>query len=269
MGLVDRPFIYEVTNLAKGRTFCSWLITARQPRSPSVLDSEGRFPAISGTTPLGAVCFSCISTFRRPDPRHAFTQEMSVQQRFSSILDSRPRSSWPFAPRIDIDGVVAAFSNDVPGTFPIVDMRKVDVTAFNKDKPMTERRELILYRLLAPLPTSDRNAHALIHAYEADRNGLLMIGNHIGFGFSLKRAATLSYSLYIHVNPEQTLMTCSEDRELDWWIQEVSFLHVDAGRGSMICKLWSPQGLHVATAIQDGQLHSTSGAKRGEYLVRL
>jgi len=57
-------------------------------------------------------------------------------------------------------------------------MRKVDMSSWNAGRPYDERRELILYRLLAPLPTQNAdgtsngwgaNSHLLVHAYESDR----------------------------------------------------------------------------------------------------
>lgn len=150
---------------------------------------------------------------------------------------------------MDIAAVVANLPSQEVGTFPIVEMRKVDMTAFNKGKPLDRKRELLLYRLLAPLPASDPDSHILTHAYEADRNGLLMIGNHVGFGFDFGKAASLSYSFVVHVNPSDAMMKFGED---EWWIQEASFPRLEAGRGIVESKIWSPTGVHVATEYQDG-----------------
>lgn len=140
------------------------------------------------------------------------------------------------------------------GTFPAVEMKKVDMTAFNACRPLHQRRELVLYRLLKPLPADgtdgwDANAHVLVHAFVADRNGLLMVGNHLGFGRKFGRAASLSYSFVVHVNAPEAVMR-SEDP--GWWVQEVCFPRAAAGRGIVMSKIWSPQGVHVATEYQDG-----------------
>lgn len=128
----------------------------------------------------------------------------------------------------------------------MLDMYKVDMSEINKDKPVLDRRELLLYKLLEPIPKEDINAHIVCHAYEADRNGLLMIGNQLGYGYNLGTAASLSYSFYVHVNGEQVVM------DEGWWIQEVSFSRVSAGRAMLETKIWSPAGLHVASGYQDG-----------------
>jgi hypothetical protein len=184
-------------------------------------------------------------------------QEDPPQKRFASILSSRAPEDWPPSPPVDITGMVELAGADQAGRFPVATMRKVDMTAYNADKPVHERRELILYKLLRPLPCTteeeedhpwDANAHVVAHAFVADKNGLLMTGNHVGFGYSLARAASLSYSFVVHVNAEQAVM-----REEDgWWVQEACFPRAAAGRGVVECKIWSPRGVHVATEYQDG-----------------
>jgi hypothetical protein len=49
---------------------------------------------------------------------------------------------------VDIDMVTALVGTDIVGSFPAVEMRKVDMRAYNADGPLLERRELVLYRLL-------------------------------------------------------------------------------------------------------------------------
>ena len=168
-------------------------------------------------------------------------------------------------------------------------MRKVDMTSYNEGKPVHERRELLLYRLLKPLPSSEwdgegggdgvqeGNNHAVIHAYVVDRNGLLMACNHLGMGWTLGKAASLSYSIVFHTNVEECVMRYgSRETDLDlspdwearskgkadgesegvWWIQEAWFPRAGAGRGIVESKVWSPGGVHVATEYQDGLIRS-------------
>jgi acyl-CoA thioesterase len=194
-------------------------------------------------------------SFRPAGTSQLDSQEPSAQTRFADILNSRPPSKWDPAPLTDIASIVASLPTREVGTFPAVDMKKVDMTAFNEGKPMHERRELLLYRLIAPLPASDPDAHIMAHAFEADRNGLLMIGNHAGFGFDFGRAASLSYSFVVHVNPSDAVMKYGEG---EWWIQEACFPRVEAGRGIIMCKIWSPAGVHVATEYQDGIIRRAS-----------
>ncbi|KAI8631941.1 Thioesterase/thiol ester dehydrase-isomerase [Xylariaceae sp. FL1651] len=293
-GLDDRPFIYEATSLASNALFPNLLVTARQPTSPSINPEGDHYVPADADLPLGPVCFSALVSFRPAGVSQLDVQEPSPQTRFASILNARRPTDWAPAPITDIDGVLAILpgARQAVGLFPGVEMRKVDMRAYNADRPLHERRELILYRLLAPLPTtntmtkSDDNnnnnksegrkgggkdgggeedeegfggddgadAHILAHAYAADRNGLLMLSNHAGFGFELARAASLSYSFVVHVDVEDAVMTYGDgDGDDDeWWVQEACFPRVRAGRGIIHSKIWSPRGVHVATEYQDG-----------------
>ncbi|KAI0130038.1 acyl-thioesterase [Xylariales sp. AK1849] len=248
-GLADRPFVYEVATIAANPSFYNLLVTVRQPTKPSASPSGDYYTLADAELPLGPVCFSAVVSFRPRGPSQLRAQEPSVQSRFSEILSSRPPSAWDPAPLVDITSIVMAWPTRDVGTFPAVDMKKVDLTAFNEGKPLHERRELLLYRLIAPLPETDPDSHIMTHAFEADRNGLLMIGNHVGFGLDFGRAASLSYSFVVHVNPLDAVMKYGDD---EWWIQEASFPRVEAGRGIIMSKIWSPAGIHVATEYQDG-----------------
>lgn len=133
------------------------------------------------------------------------------------------------------------------------------MTAFNASKSLPERRELILYRLHKPLPPTDTSAHILCHAFEADRNGLIMLGNHLGYGYSLGPVASLSYSFYVHVNAEEAVMEGD-----GWWVQEVYWPRTSAGRGMMESRIWSPKGVHVASGYQDGIILPAGRPEKGK-----
>ncbi|KAI0546593.1 Thioesterase/thiol ester dehydrase-isomerase [Xylaria curta] len=268
-GFSDRPYIYEVTDLASNSSFPNLLVTARQPASPSTSAEGDHYPITDADLPLGLVCFSAMVSFRPSGSSQFDAQEPSAQERYADILNSRRPMEWDPAPISDIEAILDRIqgSRQAIGLFPMLDMRKVDMRAYNAGRPFHERRELILYRLLAPLLANASNdaersskdgcaidgpdAHICAHAYGADRNGLLMIAKHAGFGYDLARAASLSYSFVVHVNAEEAVMTYSEGDD-QWWVQEACFPRVQAGRGIIHSKLWSPQGVHVASMYQDG-----------------
>ena len=244
--------MYDVAILSTGRTFRTCLVTVRQPRGEWKLRPDGGFDVVDAQVVLGGICFSCICTFKQPEPSAISSQEVSPQRRFASLLKSRPAAAWPPCPPVDIEAVVEAFPDIGGGNFPMVEMRKVDMSGFNAGRAVHERRELILYRLLEPLARDRPNWHLAVHAYEADRNGLLMAANHVGLGYNFGRAASLAYSLYVHVDAAEAVMEHGQPEEDVWWIQEVEFPRVASGRGTLLSKLWSPTGLHVATGYQDG-----------------
>lgn len=272
IGKPDRPFVYEVAVLTRGRSFLTARVEARQPLAPSRAATPGDYMVPNDTDfrgeasadgPLGFVCFTAIVSFVLPRP-HSFgadCQEEPVQQRFASVLSQRAPSRWDPSPPVDVDVLLNVLERrDIVGTFPMVDMKKVDMTEWNDEKPLHERRELILYRLLAPLPASttpECNAHVLVHAYAADRNGLLMTANHLEFPLNDK-VASLSNTFVVHTNVADTAMTYLPTSKTDtdvragWWIQEVCFPRAGAGRSIILNKIWSPEGVHVATEYQDG-----------------
>ncbi|KAK3902937.1 thioesterase-like superfamily-domain-containing protein, partial [Staphylotrichum tortipilum] len=259
-GISPRPFLYTITPLTTSRTFSTLSVTAHQPSVPSTNPSGDNFPLSDASLPLSPPSFTALISLKSPAPHSAgvSTQEPSPQSRFADILSSRPAGAWPPAPPVDITGMVEQAGPDQMGRFPVAEMRKVNMSGYNAGRPVHERRELLLYRLLKPLPSDgtdgwDANAHVAAHAYVADRNGLLMAGNHIGFGYSFARAASLSYSFVVHVNAEEAVMREGDGEDGEgWWVQEVWFPRAGAGRGIVESKMWSPRGLHVATEYQDG-----------------
>ncbi|KFA54312.1 hypothetical protein S40293_04820 [Stachybotrys chartarum IBT 40293] len=253
-GLIDRPFVYEVSEISSGRSFSTSQVISRQPAAASA-KPLGPFPASDADVPLSEICFSCLVTFKRAFQGVSEVQTTPPQVRYAAVLASRNPWEWMPSPQVDIDMLRDLFPNADHGAFPMLDMYKVDMSEINKDKPVLDRRELLLYKLLEPIPKEDINAHIVCHAYEADRNGLLMIGNQLGYGYNLGTAASLSYSFYVHVNGEQAVM------DEGWWIQEVSFSRVSAGRAMLETKIWSPTGLHVASGYQDGIITPRRGAK--------
>lgn len=224
----DRPFIYEVQLIAATTGLQNLLVTVRQPINPSTNPTTAVFALEDSRLRLGPVCFTALVSFRPVGPLEVPLQEESPQQRFGDALSTSLNNA---------------------SALPGLHVHRVDLGAFNKGKPLYERRELLLYRLPAPLPRSAKpSMHIMCHAFEADRNSLFMLGNQAGFGWDFGRAASLSYSYVVHVNPHDAVMQYGED---EWWIQEVS-LAPEAGNGIVMSKLWSPEGVHIATEYQDG-----------------
>lgn len=175
---------------------------------------------------------------------------------YKDILSQRAPDEWEPCPIMDIDLVVREFPDLGHGTFPVLDMHKVDMRDFNEGKPLAEIRQLLLYRPHKPIDKDDPNAHVVAHAFASDRNGLIMLGNQVGDRHDRGGAATLSYSFFVHVNAEDAVMDNS-----GWWVQENRWTRLTAGRCTMETRTWSPEGIHVATGIQDGTLTPKTKAR--------
>ncbi|KAG5997563.1 hypothetical protein E4U43_002613 [Claviceps pusilla] len=248
-GLGDRPFVFDVSSITSARTFFGRRVDVRQPRQPSS-DPEGPFPESDAGLPLKDICYSCITTFKRPaESVNDVQSPESAQKRYADILSQRAPDQWDPAPQSDVDLITALFPGAGHGAFPILDMYKVDMSAYNEDKEVPDRRQLMLYRPMKPIPKNDINGHIACHAFEADRNGLTMLANHMGYGTNMGMAATLSYSFYVHTNPEDAVMEGE-----GWWLQEINWPRVGASRCMMESRIWSPEGRHVASAYQDGMV---------------
>ncbi|GAB0132391.1 hypothetical protein EsDP_00000829 [Epichloe bromicola] len=246
-GLGDRPFVFDVCGIMSARTFSGCRVDVRQPKQPSS-NPAGPFPDSDAGLPLNDICFSCITTFKRPaDGADDVQSPESAQKRYADILSQRAPDQWEPAPLSDIDIITSLFPGAGHGAFPMLDMYKVDMSEYNENKEVPDRRQLILYRPIKPVPKDDVNGHIACHAFEADRNGLTMLANQLGYGFNMGMAASLSYSFFVHTNPQDAVM----DGE-GWWIQEINWPRVGASRGMLESRIWSPDGKHVASAFQDG-----------------
>lgn len=274
--------------ITTGRSFVTYAAKARQPKARKSSFSPGgehgsllRFPEVTeaGTVPvdsdLGPVCFSALVSLKLPEP-HSLglsLQEPPPQLRFASVLSTRQGpSDWPLVPRLDMQRVVDALGPagaGLAGTFPALEMRKVGMGAYNAVRPMHQKRELILYRLLLPMAADEPkpNLHALLHAYVGDRNGMLMAANFMGLGNgNAKLITTLSNTFIVHTNVEDAVMHREGGTEDpsgggrgEWWTYEVAYPRVANGRVMMEGKTWSPEGVHVATVYQDGVVRAWRG----------
>lgn len=113
-GHADRPYIYSVTHLSEGRSYCTRNVTVRQPLVPSIsLDisirprsgKKVRFRREEAGRELGKICFSCICSFKRDETEsfegHGLGGEENVQERWKEVLGKRRGSEWEKAPGQD------------------------------------------------------------------------------------------------------------------------------------------------------------------------
>lgn len=98
--MTDRPYVYEVTHLSEGKSYCTRNVSVKQPTSPS--ESTRSFKREDVGKELSKVCFSCICSFKK-DEKETFVghQGVSVQERWKDVLGSREAEGWEGAPGVD------------------------------------------------------------------------------------------------------------------------------------------------------------------------
>ncbi|KAG6006730.1 hypothetical protein E4U21_006715 [Claviceps maximensis] len=99
---------------------------------------------------------------------------------------------------------------------------------------------------MTPIPKNYLNGYIAYHAFTANKSGVIMLVNHIGYGTSLGMAATFKYTFHVHTNPEDAVLEGEQ-----WWLLEINWPRVSANRCMMESRVWSPQGRHVASAYRD------------------
>jgi acyl-CoA thioesterase II len=248
-GLVDRPYIYSITHLSEGRSFCTRSVTVSQPTKPSLIPSTGIFDVQDAESQLGKICFTCICSFKRDEvgaTRHQV--EMDLEETYSVAIRGRDPETHPVPPQVDAPWYRKfAAEQSLIHNFPGLDMRRVDMSLFNESKSPADYRTLTYYRCIGSMPPTDYNLHACAHLYASDRNSCFIISNAVGFGDEVSAMASLSHSVVFHVSSKDLVLT-----EGEWWCQEAWTPRSEGGRGMHESRIWDKRGLHVASSWQDG-----------------
>lgn len=94
---VDRPIFYDVQVLSSGRSFCTRIVTARQP----VQACSFPFDAVECGKKLGNVCFMSMCSFRKDETsstKHSIKADF--KPRYDKVLKQDPSEHGP-APKVD------------------------------------------------------------------------------------------------------------------------------------------------------------------------
>lgn len=155
--------------------------------------------------------------------------------------------------------------------FPGLNMRKVNMTAYNHPRETLDRRQLQYYKVIGDMPSieEDPNLHAIAHLYASDRNGLFpvsffqlqygflcwrrQIPNFLDLGNEYLAIASLSHTVIFHVEA-LGLRTVQEGGDKPWFVVETAIDKIAHGRALASHRLWREDGLHIASCFQDGML---------------
>lgn len=247
---MDRPYIYTVTHISEGRSYCTRTVVVRQPTSSSSLLPNGQFDHKDAEKELGRICFTSICSFKRDETSNTHHQaQINVEEKYSLVLMGKTPDEHPQHPRIDSPWYHRyreryGQANDFPG----LDMRRVDMSAFNESiKSPIDYRQLSYYRLIGDIPADNFNLHACAHLYASDRNSLYLVSNAAGFGDEVNVMGSLSHSVMFHVSSKDLVL-----REGEWWCQESWSSRSGGGRGMVESRIVGKEGLHAASTWQDG-----------------
>ena len=97
---------------------------------------------------------------------HAYSTSRLIRVVFPAVV-ANARKSWHEVER----------GRGAADPFPGLDVRKVDMAAYNDPRETLDKRQLQYYRVLGAMPSvaEDPNLHAAAHLYASDRNGLFPV----------------------------------------------------------------------------------------------
>ncbi|KAF2670464.1 Thioesterase/thiol ester dehydrase-isomerase [Microthyrium microscopicum] len=246
LGFTNVPFTYTISPIRDGAGYVQRRVDVSQKRTKGLM-------------------FTAVCSFKRPEKSQATrTLDGRLEERYA-LLKGRGPESWAEAPSIDSPFWWEAAKEFGEDKFPGLDMRKVDMDAYNKDRMTLERRQLMFYRVLGDMPDAKEgpNLHAIAHLYASDRNGLFPIANFLGKGDEYSAIASLSFTVVLHAEAEE-LGLIDADGKAKWFCVELAIDHIGHGRGLMVERLWDVQsGKPVASTMQDGLLRLKPGIKQG------
>lgn len=238
--MVTVPFVYEVSIVRDGRSYCTRTVTVTQ--------AEGK-----------GVCFTCTCSFQRPETSILDVEKpLNIWREYASVLKEKTPESFPISPDVDLpwywklleDG---SHRND---EFPGLTLRKVDMNAYNQNRQPIDRRQLLFYRTIGELP-DEPNLHLCAHAYASDYNSLHIVANQLGVGKGITQVGSLAHTVIFHAPFEALQFRSPGDRDEsqgNWFAKEDSTDRASVGRVVYHSRVQDPTGRHIATILQDGLL---------------
>lgn len=139
--------------------------------------------------------------------------------------------------------------------FPGLQTRKLDMHAYNCDRPPLERRQLFFNAVIGTLPPVSEapNLHACAHLYASDQMSLFVVVALLDIAPHVTSLASLSHTVIFHTAAPALSMFDEEGRER-WFCQEVWTDRAEDGRGVHHSRIWNSEGRHIATTFQDGMM---------------
>ena len=243
-GELNVPFVYKVHIIRDGRSYCTRIVNVTQ--------KEGK-----------GICFSCICSFKTAEHEQVDSQdEVDLYSKYSAVLTGKIPTDFEEVPGMDLPFYWARRkATGINDQFPGLECRKVDMSAYNKDRHPLDRRQLIFYRITGDIPDEENgNMHLCAHLLASDRNSLYIVTNHFELGDYFTSMSSLSHTVIFH-SPLASLRfgaskkkgaPLDDDGQGRWFCMEVSASRMSGGRAVYNCRIWNSDGEHIGTGMQDG-----------------
>lgn len=249
-GELNVSFVYKVHIIRDGRSYCTRIVNVTQ--------SQGK-----------GICFTCICSFKTPEHEQVNSQDdVDIARKYSSVLDGKEPRDFQEVPAMDLPFYwKRREETGINDAFPGLECRKVDMTAYNKDRHPLDRRQLILYRTIGDLP-DDPNMHLCAHLYASDRNSLYIVANHFELGDYFSSMSSLAHTMIFHSPVEAMRFGPSakggpfDDETGRWFCMEVSGSRMGSGRVVHNCRMWNSENEHIATTMQDGLIRYAANPQK-------
>lgn len=252
-GIPHVPFVYSVTSVRDGRSYATRIVNVTQ--------AEGK-----------GVCFTCTCSFKVPEPNDIDVQEkVDIWEQYKDVLHNKKPEDFPEAPGMDLPWYWEWLKKDgnTNDKFPGLHSLKVDMDAFNKNRSPLDRRQLLFYKAMGDVSGDNPNLALAAHLYASDRNSLFIVANHFEVGETYTQMGSLAHTVVFHAPIEQMLFPPrneSNSPQGQWYCKEDWTTRIAAGRGMFHSRVWSPDGTHIATLMQDGMIRLGGKPKKNEKL---
>jgi acyl-CoA thioesterase len=185
-------------------------------------------------------------------------------------LEGKRIQDHPQAPGADVKWYRQRLSEGTvkEKVFPGAEIRKVDMTRYNERiNRADEYRQLHFYCIVGNAGP-DLNLHACAHLYASDRNSMYLIPNAVKeWGQpGMVSMSSLSHTVVFHTGGEGLRWKEEEEEEehgeKGYFCQEAWTSRSGGNRAVHESRIWSREGLLVATTLQDGVVRVVMDPKK-------
>lgn len=277
------PFKYVVRRVRTGGVYALRQVDVYQD---SDAGDHGRVP-----------CFVALVSFKRDESRkhqdgakgqrssfsHQAVDRQYVRKEYRSVLEGRLFEDWPLCQGADgfWDKNMNVDEWKRRGrVFPGLEMRKVDMRAYNKALPprggeatdggraARQWRLLVMYRYIddaddkhvstkqrATAADDHLNLHACAHLYASDRNSLFLGKRALGFQTAAGTMGSLSHTVNIHCSPSELAMLEPATGRCKTFVQESWISNSGGDRVCHNSRIFDfEQGRLLMSTVQDGMM---------------